>query len=147
MMTFSVCLISVHPWQHVAHLETERAAQIAARLLAERFPGSAFSFYPGPDVQRPDCHPSIRDSALSFEVQRLIAAELVIEEAVNPDRLPKWSAFRYRDGGVSAYRDHDLPVIETCRRDPDVIEERPIYARSLAPQDVLDCFRTGEDAA
>ena len=42
-MTWSVCHITVHPARHVVHADTARRAQIIARLLAERFPGMAFS--------------------------------------------------------------------------------------------------------
>ena len=146
-MIFCVCVCSVHPRQHVIHVEGERAAQIVARLLGERFPGTAFTVYPGPDFTRSDCHPSIRDSALSVEVQHLVAAELVIEAAANPDGLPKWLAFQYRDGGVSAYLEHDLPVVTRCRRDPETIQERAIYAHRPGTDAVLDCFRTDDDAA
>lgn len=141
-MTFAVCLISVDPWRHVVHIDTERAAQIAARLLAERFPGSAFSYVPGPDLQRGNCHPSIRNSATSFEVRLLIETELVAEARANPDGLPRWCAFRHRNGSVCVYSDSDLRVVEVCRRDLDMVQERAIYARYPIPDEVQDCFRT-----
>ena len=146
-MCFSVCLISVRPRRHVIHVETERAAQITARLLAERHPGMAFGYGPGPDFRYGDCHPSIRDGALSLEVQRLVAAELVIEAEANPKGLPKWCAFQYRNGGVSAYGDHDVWAIEMCRRDSDVVQERAIYVHDPSPDEVLDCFREEENAS
>ena len=142
-----VCLVSTFPRRHVLHTESERAAQITARLLTERFPGMAFSYDVGPDCRHGDCHPSIRDGALSLEVQRLVAAELVIEAEGNPKGLPKWCAFQYGNGGVSAYRDHDLRAVEMCRRDFDVVQERAIYAHDPSPDEVLDCFRREENAS
>lgn len=146
-MTFSVCHISVNPRRHIIHVETERRAQITARLLAERFPGMAFSFEPGPDLRYGDSTPAYRDSATSFEVRRLVEAELVMEAQANPEGLPKWCAFQYRDGGVCAYRDHDLRIVERCRRDFDVVQERAIYAHDPSTNEVLDCFRTEADMA
>ena len=144
-MIHAIHLLSVFPKQFVCHADTGRAAQITARLLAERFPGMTFGYEEGPDCRHGDCHPSIRDSALSFEVQQLIAAELVLEAAANPKGLPKWCAFQYRDGGVCAYRDHDLKVVEKCRQDFDVVQERPIYAVYPSTDEVLDRFRTEGD--
>ncbi len=143
-MTYSILHISVHPSRHVIHVDTERRAQIVARLLAERFPGMAFSFERGVDLQRGDCTPAFRDSANSFEVRRLADAELVMEAGANPDGLPKWCAFQYRNGGVSAYRDHDLRAVEMCRRDLDVVQERAIYARYPSTDEVLDRFRVSD---
>ncbi len=140
-MTYNVCHISVHPSRHIVHVDTERRAQIVARLLAERFPGMAFSFERGPDLGRGDCTPALRDSANSFEVRRLADAELIIEAEANPEGLPKWCAFQYRNGGVCAYRAHDLRAVEMCRRDFDVVQERAIYARYPSPDDVLNHFR------
>ena len=76
-MIWSLYLLSVTPRRFVIHTEKERAAQITARLLAERHPGMAFGYEDGPDFRHGDCHPSIRDSALSVEVQQLVAAETV----------------------------------------------------------------------
>ena len=140
-MTYSVCHITVHPFRHVVHVDTERRAQIVARLLAERFPGMAFSFERGPDLERGDCTPALRDSANSFEVRRLVDAELAMEADANPKGLPKWCAFQYRNGGVCAYRDHDLRAVEMCRRDVDTVQERAIYADYQTPDEVLDLFR------
>ena len=144
-MIYSVCLVSVDPHRHVIHTECARSAQITARLLAERFPGMSFSYEPGPDLAHGDCHPSIRDSALSVEVQRLVAAELVIEAEANPKGLPKWCAFQHRNGGVVAHPDHDLRAVEMCRRDFDVVQERAVYAVYPTPGEVLDRFRTEAD--
>ena len=73
-MIHSVHLQPVFPKRFVCHVDTLRAAQITARLLAERFPGMVFGYDEGPDCRSGDCHPSIRDSALSHEVQQLVAA-------------------------------------------------------------------------
>ena len=146
-MTFSVILISVHPSRYVVHQETARGAQITARLLAERFPGMAFSYAEGVNLRHGDSHPAYRDSARSFEVRRLVEAELVMEREANPEGLPKWCAFQYRNGSVSAYRDHDLRAVEMCRRDFDMVQERAIYARYPSTDEVLDCFRTSVDMA
>lgn len=146
-MAYSVLLISQHPHRHIVHVETERSAQITARLLAERFPGIAFSYAKGIDLRHCDSHPAYRDSATSFEVRRLVEAELVMEAEANPKGLPKWCAFRYRNGGVSAYRDHDRRAVEMCRRDFDMVQERAIYAHEPTSDEVLDCFRTPADLA
>lgn len=135
------------PRRFVIHSEKDRAAQITARLLAQRFPGLAFGYEPGSDVRHGDCHPSIRDSALSAEVQRLVAAEIALEMAANPKGLPKWCTFRYRNGGVAAYREHDLRAVEMCRRDFDVVQERAIFAVYPSTDEVLDRFRTEADIA
>ena len=144
-MIYSVCLVSVDPHRHVSHTESARSAQITARLLAERFPGMSFSYEPGPDLVHGDCHPSIRDSALSVEVQRLVEAELVIEAATNPKSLPKWCAFQHRNGGVVAHPDHDRRAVEICRRDCDVVQERAIYAVYPTPDELLERFRNDAD--
>ncbi|WP_299821222.1 hypothetical protein [uncultured Jannaschia sp.] len=146
-MIWSVFLLSMTPRRFVVHSDKERAAQITARLLAERHPGMAFGYEEGPDFRHSDCHPSIRDTALSVEVQNLIAAGIAIEAVANPKGLPKWYAFQYRNGGVCAYRDHDLRVVEMCRRDFDVVQERAIYAVYPSTDEVLDCFRTKADDA
>ena len=146
-MTFSVCQICVHPRRHIVHVEPERHAQITARLLAERFPGMAFSYEDGPDFRHGDCPPAIRDSALSVEVQQHVAAETLLEAAANPDGLPKWCAFQYRGGAVCTYRDHDLRAVEMCRRDFEMVRERAIYAVYPSTDEVLDCFRTAADMA
>ena len=140
-MIWSVCHITVHPARHVVHADTARRAQIIARLLAERFPGMAFSFERGVDLTRGDCTPAFRDSAHSFEVRRLVEAELVMEAQANPDGLPEWCAFQYRNGSVCAYRDHDLRAVEMCRRDFDMVQERAIYAEYPTTNAVLDRFR------
>ncbi|PZX14167.1 hypothetical protein LX81_02966 [Palleronia aestuarii] len=140
-MIHSIHLLSVFPKRFVCHADTGRAAQITARLLAERHPGMTFGYDEGPDCRHDDCHPSIRDSALSFEVQHLVAAEMILEAAANPMGLPKWCAFQYRNGGVEAHPDHDLRAVEMCRRDFDVVGERAIFARQPTPAEVLDRFR------
>ena len=146
-MIWSVYLLSMTPRRFVVHSDKERAAQITARLLAERHPGMAFGYEEGPDFRYGDCHPSIRDTALSFEVQQLVAAELALEAAANPKRLPKWCAFQYRNGGVEAHPDYDLRAVEMRRRDFDVVRERAIYARQPTPAAVLDRFRDTADTA
>ena len=146
-MTFSVLHISVHPARYIVHVDTERAAQITARLLAERFPGMAFSYAAGIDLRYGDSTPAYRDSATSFEVRRLLRAELASEARANPDGLPKWCAFQYQNGGVSACRDHDLRVIEMCRRDAEMVRERAIYAVYPSTDEVLERFRTEADMA
>jgi hypothetical protein len=140
-MTFGVLLISQHPRRHIVHVETERGAQITARLLAERFPGMAFSYAEGIDLRHGDSHPAHRDSATSFEVRRLVEADLILEAAANPEGLPKWCAFQYRTGGVSACRDQDLRAVEMRRRDFDVVRERAIFARQPSTDELLDRFR------
>lgn len=140
-MTYSVLLLSQHPRRHIVHVDTERGAQITARLLAEWFPGMAFGYAEGVDLKHGDGHPAYRDSATSFEVRRLVEAELVMEVEANPEGLPKWCTFQYRNGGVSAYRDHDLRAVEMCRRDFDTVRERAIYARYPTPDEVLERFR------
>ncbi|WP_299821981.1 hypothetical protein [uncultured Jannaschia sp.] len=146
-MIWSVFLLSMTPRRFVVHSDKERAAQITARLLAERHPGMAFDYEEGPDFRHSDCHPSIRDTALSVEVQNLIAAEITLEAVANPKGLPKWCAFQYRNGGVCAYRDHDLRVVAMCRRDFDVVQERAIYTVYPFTDEVLDCFRDEVDTA
>ena len=74
-------------------------------------------------------------------------AQIVLEAAANPKGLPKWCAFQYRDGGVCAYRDHDLRAVELCRRDFDVAGERAIYTVYPSTDEVLDCFCTEADDA
>ncbi len=143
-MTYSICHISVHPSRHIIHVDSQRRAQIVARLLAERFPGMAFSFERGVDLTRGDCTPAFRDSTNSFEVRRLADAELVMEADANPAGLPKWCAFQYGNGGVSAYRDHDFRAVEMCRRDLDVVQERAIYADYPTTDEVLDRFRMAD---
>ena len=145
MPCYSICLISDFPRRHVVHVETARAAQITARLLAERFPGMAFGFGEGPDCRSGECHPSIRDSALSTQVQRRVEAELMLEADANPCGLPKWCAFQYRDGGVCAYHDHDLPILQRCRQDIDMVQERAIFSVHPTTDELLDCFRTKAD--
>ena len=88
-MTYSFDLLSVFPKWHVIHARTLRTAQFTARLLAERFPGTTFGYGQSPDVRHCDCHPSIRDSALSVEVQQLVAPEIAFEAAADPEGLPK----------------------------------------------------------
>ena len=146
-MIYAIYLLSVTSKSFVIHTEKERAAQITARLLAERHPGMAFGYEDGPDFRHGDCHPSIRDSALSAEVQQLVAAEIVMEAEANPKGLPKWCAFQYRNGGVAAHPDHDLSAVELCRRDFEMAQERAIYTRQPTPGDVLDCFRMAADMA
>ncbi len=82
---------------------------------------------------------------MSFEVQQLVAAELVLEADANPTGLPKWCAFQYRNGGVVAHLDHDLRAMEGCRRDFDVVQERVIYSHRPNPDDVLNSFRAVTD--
>ncbi len=146
-MIHSIHLLSVFPKRFVSHTDTARAAQITIRLLAERHPGMAFGFDEGPDCRHDDCHPSIKDSALSAEVQRLVAAEIALEAAQNPQGLQKWCAFQYRNGGVVAHPDHDLRAVEMCRRDFDVVQERPIFSHHPTPAEVLDRFRDEANSA
>lgn len=142
-MTFAVCLTSTSPWRFVINTQTARSAQIAARLLAERFPGMDFDYLAGPDIEHGDCHPSIRDCATSFEVERLIDVELVLEKSVNPDGHSKWIVFRDRNGGVTAWPDHALREIEACRRDDNEIDERSLYAaHAPSPNELFDLFRS-----
>lgn len=131
-MIYSVYLLSAFPRQHVIYTETERAAQITARLLAERHPGMTFGYQDGPDFRNGDCHPSIRESALSVEVQQLVAAEMVLEATANPKDMPKWCAFQYRSGGVVTHSDHNLRAVEMCRRGFDVVQERATSTAGLS---------------
>ncbi len=144
MIAFCVCLDDTCPRQHVATAPSARAAQILCRLLEERFPGSTFTLFEDRGELRPFCHPSIRDGAHAFEVERLVAAELVLEERANPERLPRWCVFQHRNGGVTAWPEHVTGEVRAFRADPDVIEERATYAQALGPAEALAVFGVGD---
>ncbi len=144
MTSFCVLLDDTRPKAHVANAPSARAAQILCRLLEERFPGSTFILFEDRGDLHPPCHPSIRDGAHSFEVKRLVAAELVLEERANPERLPKWCVFKHRNGGVTAWPDHVTGEVQAFRADHDVVEERAAYAQALGPADAFAVFDVGE---
>lgn len=155
-MLHSVILNSTYPARHVVLAEGQRAAQITARLLAERFPGSNFSYVAGGAFERADCHPSMRDCALSFEVQRLVFNELKAEVG-NPQDLPKWRVYFYDSRAtvhgcwqVNAYLDHDLDVIRKCEADETLRGSAALFVSHPAPadlSDMLNAFVASEAAA
>ncbi|ATG46036.1 hypothetical protein PhaeoP83_04431 (plasmid) [Phaeobacter inhibens] len=155
-MLHSIILNSTHPARHVAVAESLRAAQITARLLAERFPGSSFSYKAGSVFELADCHPHVRDCALSFEVQRLVSDELKAE-AGNPQDLPKWRVFFYDSRAtvhgcwqVNAYLDHDLSVIRKCEVDGTLRGTAALFTCQPTPAeltDMLNAFLSGEAVA
>lgn len=88
MIPYSVLQSDHQPGAFVITVVSARAAQIYAPLLAERFPGNKFAIQEGGAWGAPDCHPSIRDSARSFEVERLAATTLKRDAETNPDPQP-----------------------------------------------------------
>lgn len=152
----SVIQTNVHPKQHVALVESLRAAQTIAKLLAERFPQSSFSYEIGGAFNRADSHPAMRDSALSFEVQNLVKKELESETG-NPHDLPKWivSFFDSRKTihkcwQVSATLDHDNEALRRIKADPNFRGSEVIFADYPAPETtvlMLDAFAASQEAA
>ena len=145
MRLHAVGYTATQPNQHVAAMESARAAQIVARKLSERFPDASFT-YCDDNQDFPDSHPRYRLFALSRQVQCLVAAELALEEEINPRCLPKWIAFRDASGGGIAYPEDDTGHVTQCRRDPEHVEERSFYGTRPTPAELLDLFRA-EDAA
>lgn len=153
---FSVKQSNIWPAAHVAAYDTERAAQITARLLGERFPQSSFTVREGDAFGGPDCAPGIRDCARSFEVCNLTRKELEAEAAENPDQLAKWHVFIFRGKSrkfplqIGAYLDHDLPVLARCKADPDLVAQESYYGEWMGPGELgdwLDDFKARQSAA
>lgn len=152
----SVIQTNVHPKQHVVLVESLRAAQIIAKLLAERFPQSSFSYENGGAFNRADSHPAMRDSARSFEVQNLVKQELAAETD-NPNDLPKWivSFFDSRETvhkcwQVNSTFDHDTQAIKRIKSDPTFRGSQVIFADYPTPETtvlMLDAFAAQQEAA
>lgn len=152
----SVIQTNVHPSQHVVLVESLRAAQTIAKLLAERFPQSSFSYEIGGAFNRADSHPAMRDSALSFEVQNLVKKELATETG-NPRDMPKWQVcfFDSRNTAhkcwqVSATLDHDTEVLKRIKVDPTFRGSEVVFTDYPTPETtvlMLDAFVARQEAA
>ncbi|SDE83625.1 MAG: hypothetical protein DI616_14575 [Paracoccus denitrificans] len=155
MIPYSVLQSDHQPGAFVITVVSARAAQIYARLLAERFPGNKFAIQEGGAWGAPDCHPSIRDSARSFEVERLAATMLKRDAETNPEGLAKWHVYFLRRPDTAAttrcraYADHDTPMRSRTFSSPDYIGTAIFYGDLPTPHDIgvmLEDFKASKEA-
>lgn len=155
MTPYSVLQSDHQPGAFVITVVSARAAQIYARLLAERFPGNKFAIQEGGAWGAPDCHPSIRDGARSFELERLAAAMLTHDAEMNPEGLPKWHVYFLRSAHAPAatlcraYADHDTAMRSRTFSSPDYLGTAIFYGDLPTPHDLgvmLEDFQASKEA-
>ena len=155
MTPYSVLQSDHQPGAFVITVVSARAAQIYARLLAERFPGNKFAIQEGGAWGAPDCLPSIRDGARTFELERLAAEMLKRDADTNPQGLAKWHVYFLRSAHAPAatlcrvYADHDMAMRSRTFSSPDYLGTAIFYGDLPTPHDLgvmLEDFLASKEA-
>lgn len=101
------------------------------------------------------CHPSIRESARSFEVERLAATTLKLDAETNPEGLAKWHVYFLRSAHAPAatrcraHADHDTAMRSRTFSSPDYIGAAVFYGELPTPHDLgvmLEDFKASKEA-
>lgn len=141
MTGYCVVDVSTYPNRFVLAVASERGAQLFARRLGDGEGLPSLSYVPGGGFGLPDAAAELRAAARERTLHDEISREIASERWANPEARAKWLAFRFEDGTVCAYLEHDLPVVRRCAADPALVDVIEIYGEMPNGRELFDLWR------